>query len=483
MWRVLIVEDEPFFRRTLKLKTPWKAMGFEVVGEAGDGNEALQRIYELKPDVVISNIIMPCMNGIDLLRRTREAGIDCRFVMLTCSTEFEYAREALQLGASGYMLKLSLDNESLSKTLDRVKLELQTKAQMKLQQESSLFHVLYKEVWNHIRHMPDQPFEMSRTDHLSWVQIIVSYTNKPIREMLGAMGTLLQPGTVVHEDQHNGITTMMVWSHSPVACNTENYKSLLGAAVITAAGEGNRLYELWYKALLELSAYWYGLEEAPRGTASLAAETDFTQEQHRELLRAIQRMEAGELRIWIHTLLQQWRSASIPVWGVMENCHDILKAACRLANMKAFGVEMIYSCTDYTQLKSMMVERLLSVMEKYKSNQQQVTDHAGINQIVRYIHAHYNASITLRAMAILVSMDEYYLSGLFTQKMGEPLIQYLQRVRVRKAKELLTESELAIATIGEMAGFVNTNYFFKTFKKWTTQTPNEYRKDSKRSRF
>ena len=82
---------------------------FEIVGEAEDGEEGLRMIRELRPDVVISDIDMPAMDGVRLFQAAREEGYECRFVMLTAMSEFEYARQAVEHGASGYLLKLSLD--------------------------------------------------------------------------------------------------------------------------------------------------------------------------------------------------------------------------------------------------------------------------------------------------------------------------------------------------------------------------------------
>lgn len=131
MWRTLIVEDEQPARASMRKLFQKASIPFEIVGEAGDGQEALEMIRVLRPDVVISDIDMPVMDGVHLLKSAREEGFDCRFVMLTAMSEFEYARQALEHGASGYLLKLSLDLKGLRHVMDKVAHELEQQEKLR----------------------------------------------------------------------------------------------------------------------------------------------------------------------------------------------------------------------------------------------------------------------------------------------------------------------------------------------------------------
>jgi YesN/AraC family two-component response regulator len=124
MWKVLLVEDEVFVRESVREIIAWEELGFTVSGEAGNGAEALDMIRQDAPDLVISDIVMPEMDGVELLRRTREEGVNSRFVMLTCMSDFEYVRQAMEYGASNYILKLSMSVNSLRETLRKISTEL-----------------------------------------------------------------------------------------------------------------------------------------------------------------------------------------------------------------------------------------------------------------------------------------------------------------------------------------------------------------------
>ncbi|PYI52112.1 response regulator [Paenibacillus flagellatus] len=124
MRSVLLVEDEEQARAYIKKVLEKLDCGFVVAGEAASGAEALPLIRADAPDLVIADIVMPEMDGVELLKAVREEGIDCRFVMLTCMSDFEYARQAVEYGASGYLLKLSLDPAALRETLAKIEREL-----------------------------------------------------------------------------------------------------------------------------------------------------------------------------------------------------------------------------------------------------------------------------------------------------------------------------------------------------------------------
>ncbi|HIW32199.1 MAG TPA: response regulator [Candidatus Paenibacillus intestinavium] len=124
MWKVIIVEDEIFVRESVKELINWGELGFQLVGEAGDGLQALELMEKEKPDVVITDIIMPKLNGLELLQESRKRAYKSKFVMLTCMGEFEYVRQAMEYGAANYILKLSMSVNDLRKILTTISREL-----------------------------------------------------------------------------------------------------------------------------------------------------------------------------------------------------------------------------------------------------------------------------------------------------------------------------------------------------------------------
>ena len=131
MYSVYLVEDESYALEMLKHLIVWEKHGFVIKGEFNNGAEAYAAMQQEMPDVVITDIVMPAMDGVELLRRSREAGWDPAFIMLTCMSEFEYAQQSLEHGAIGYVLKLSLRPERLVELLGKARSKLEQRDKWK----------------------------------------------------------------------------------------------------------------------------------------------------------------------------------------------------------------------------------------------------------------------------------------------------------------------------------------------------------------
>ena len=105
MLKILVVDDEMFVRRGIVMETDWAAMDCAVVAEASNGEEALEAVHRYRPDLIISDIRMPRMDGIELLKTLRQEGNEVRVIFLTAYSEFEYAKQALRYFAFDYLLK------------------------------------------------------------------------------------------------------------------------------------------------------------------------------------------------------------------------------------------------------------------------------------------------------------------------------------------------------------------------------------------
>lgn len=110
MYKVILVEDEPIIREGLRTTTPWADYGCEVIGEASDAVEAELLILQLKPDIVITDIYMPGVSGLQLIERVK-GSVSCEFIIISGYDEFEYAQKAVYLGVKGYLLKPIDDNQ------------------------------------------------------------------------------------------------------------------------------------------------------------------------------------------------------------------------------------------------------------------------------------------------------------------------------------------------------------------------------------
>lgn len=154
MYKVVIVEDEELVRRGIVLAIDWAQMGCVVVGDAGNGTEGLQLIRRLRPDIVVTDVKMPQMDGVQMLQQLQEEGIPVAAVILSAHSDFGYAQSAVKLGVSDYVLKPFADGE-LESAVERAK--QQTKRQFLKEGEELL------------------PFRVKKGDKSKYVALAINY--------------------------------------------------------------------------------------------------------------------------------------------------------------------------------------------------------------------------------------------------------------------------------------------------------------------
>ncbi|MDF2959507.1 MAG: helix-turn-helix protein [Paenibacillus sp.] len=128
-FKVVIVDDEILAIQHIKQLICWEDYGFQVAGEASNPEKALAICEKVEPDVVFVDIRMPVMNGLEFSKRLLRAGRPVKIILLTSYKEFEYAREAVKIGAFDYLLKHEMDGEGLAAELGRIKSELESEKQ------------------------------------------------------------------------------------------------------------------------------------------------------------------------------------------------------------------------------------------------------------------------------------------------------------------------------------------------------------------
>ena len=111
MYKVIVVEDETMVRRGIILTIDWAALGCVIVGEAPNGEEGVSMAGRLSPDIIVTDVKMPCMDGVEMITKLREMGCRSRFIILTAYGDFKYAQSALRLGVSDYLLKPLKDGD------------------------------------------------------------------------------------------------------------------------------------------------------------------------------------------------------------------------------------------------------------------------------------------------------------------------------------------------------------------------------------
>ncbi|SDS38295.1 two-component system, response regulator YesN [Paenibacillaceae bacterium GAS479] len=507
MWKILLVEDEVFVRRKLRKLIQWEKHGFTVAGEASDGEEALELIHQIQPELVITDIMMPGMDGLELLRQVRSEGVNCRFVMLTCMGEFEYARKALELGASGYVLKLSMSIAEMEDMLHKTGKEIERSTQQEQLERIRAFDRYYLQLRESLPLLsadgtasstlapPVPPAAFGRVCLLS----VLQSEAKPNAEALIASGAVssssrIWPGVLSAE----GVTTLFFWSDADLTVNLQALPDRSLRGVYSDSVAPSHLQEEWPRLLLLANERWYEDTEGIAETSAVLAQVEHEESplfrgfapfnpswrMEKEIIAAFEQLRPHDTEAALSAYWREMRNSRVRISHVWQTARSLDRIFTNITGAAATGLPSFdpETARSHDELLSRIAERATGLISRMSGGAtRQGISHPEINRILDYLERHYADNITLKAMSRLVSMDEHYLSRLFKQKTGETFICYLQKLRVKKAMLLLKETGQPISEIGRSVGFPNDNYFVKTFKKWGDVTPGQYRKMSQQA--
>jgi two-component system, response regulator YesN len=532
MYKILIVDDEPEVREGIRDSIRWNEHGFELVGDCADGREALEAVERLKPDLVLSDIYMPFMDGLELTREIAQHHPFTKVIILTGYDSFDYAQQALRLKAYDFILKPITAGE-IRTLLDKVKLDMDEESMIReemtrLQHQLSQSLLLLKERFLERLVTASLPLDeiRERSDYfqIHWLpssQYIVLVLDA---DDFGDLGTgpieldseLLRFAgfNIVSEimDRNTGITfrtreerTVVILcgpqedqlyeSAYKVAeqfqqCIKRYMKYTFTVGVGRVCGSLDRL-ALSYKGAVSALDYRFLLGKNRiisivdmEGSSDMGI-PELNAEWSRELGSAIKAGALGEVETRIEQMISSLKSARTPV----EACYlHIQKVIVLLMNaVQELGGNEISLFTkwgitlaDSYDIKTLdEIERWLKGIVKqvaeFVSEQRSDMTKLQVMRAVDYIEAEYsNEEMSLQHVCRHVLMSASYFSSIFKQHTGETFVEYLTRVRIEKAKELLRDTDMKINDVAEKAGY-QPSYFNRIFKKQEGVTPSQYR--------
>lgn len=475
MWTVLLVEDEVFVRESIRESVDWKKYGFKVIGEASNGKEALSFIYEHEPDLVIADILMPIMDGIELLKRSRETGFDGLFLMLSCLNEFEYVRQAMEYGASNYILKLSMSVQSFKDALEKIKVELLSRKGKGIKEIEQYYHQLWKLIHegNHMSAELELPSFLLQDYKLTIFSFI--HQTRKFKELdFYNLEIVKHTGKeIIHLFQHLGHTTVFYWSKETAEINESFFRKETNNAFYSVLNKGERIEDCWKRSLSQLNSLWYEKEKPDSfDTLSIQQLSQIT----REIIQRFELMNQPECLSLLEEMWKLIEENQYPFGIVKEIVVELDRKLMIMTENNEDQPINIIDCLRYSHFKRLFTEKVQSLYENRIDRVGITSDHIEINKVIEYIKCHYYEQLTVKQLAEYVAMDKNYLSSLFKKKTGESIIQFIHRVRITHAKFKLTHSDLPIHLVAEKVGFTNDNYFIRIFKRTTKYTPSRYRK-------
>jgi len=519
MMKIMIVDDTPVFREHLRTSIDWETYGFTVICEARDGREALD-LYEVhQPDIVLADIAMPHMNGLELAGELYKKHDSPFVVIITGFNEFEYARQALRLGVSDYIVK-PFEKQALIMTLlklrDNINRALEARGEreelLRMRRVQTLRQFIYLQSPNIAAALPDasalfpHPWFLVVTARVSLSGTLMGLDE--IMEWQEIMASLLRTAIQIdgkaetfHDLEGNTVTilnfnsreAMQAYDSSEfretIRLARENVGFMMAVGIsgyCYSAGDlaeayrqsvrvlgvphvGQDLAIFDYKKLEHSKASFYsqqfvdgivqGLEllDYPRIESLMIEELDAIKEFENPEYSTMIYMSL--LSILFSFLVRQGRSISA-VFGEDLRAHppSVLEKLCTYAEKRSFV------CGCYRQaIKFQLAHRNTRAAQIAQRTK-------------RYIEGNYqNNKLLVADIAKKLLMNQTYLRSMFKMEFQTTISDYITKVRMEKAMELIKKGGHKLSAVAQLVGYNDTGYFSKCFKKYFGLSPSDIR--------
>lgn len=529
MYKILIVDDEYYFREALKISLPWEKLGFQIVGEAKNGEDALEQMKRLHPDVVMVDINMPIMGGLEFIEEAQANEYTSEYILLTGHSEFSYAKHALQLGVFNYVLK-PINEEEIRNSLLELKAHMDDKRAKKLEvdqlkrqvaEKVPLIRNQYLNDWllgkrdadsfKIIENLQDLDIDLTAPYYLvAVVDFDDSYPifgpdKRMIHEAIQVqVQELAEPSMKCFEcyDDHDRLvlifgseTDQLEQIHALCESLQKEVQDKFTHTVSIGVGNGysgfdavsvsykEALYALKHRLILGANQIimYARINEIARKVSL------FSVEQKSKLLMNLRTGNEEEIEDWISYFFRNARlkNASIEMvfvagLEIVSTCLEFLEERSQSTN------EVLQNRSHPDLFQQIQQMNSFSELEQWiRSLVDQVIKHAHNNKISRsaklveevktYIENNYqNDELRIEDIAKSVHVNYNHLCYVFKKETSSTINEYLIELRMAKAKDLFDQGWQIVQEVAYQVGYSDANYFGKCFKKYIGLSPSKY---------
>lgn len=488
--KVLIVDDDMNFRYAMKEAIPWEEHGFDVAGEAMHGVQALEFLKTNGVDLILTDMDMPIMNGVELTEKVMKQYPQTVVVALSAYDDFGFVKESMRLGAKDYILKQKFDGEAIINTLLKIcgeEWEKRDQALEKEEEERKFAHYilgrnelqktgsLYKKMAA-VKHLglciarlrPGQTVdfkkEKGKLSHWLIYQCKVNETDwmflfpiqegnsgirrhKEFLEIAGGLKVWVEAAAIGCCDDTGGIDQLpQLFRKAALALNYELYFP------------GKQMFYYSDMVVLERKRDKEYLYQLPEGMALTDPD------------RAKAALEDMAAKVLEYMPVEEY---------VNKNFVNLYNEYRKKMSIHSDALDSIQYYDEIKKRKS-MVEKQEYTWELIETDWKKYVilytgNNVEISRALEYVHQHYWEELSLKQIADLAGLSENYFSSLFKQEIGESLITYINQVRIQYAKEMLRSETMKVYEIAEKVGYRNTTYFSTMFKKVTGMSVSEFK--------
>ncbi|HEY5583052.1 MAG TPA: response regulator [Ruminiclostridium sp.] len=534
MYKVLIIDDEAIIRKGLKNIINWKQLDCEVCADASDGIEGIEFIKKYLPEIIITDIRMPGLDGLSMIKQVKGIVPNSKIIILTGYRDFDYVQEAIKCGAFDFLLKPSKIedltsvltkavneiNEQNIKHMEVDKFKLLFEQSIPILREKLLYDIIYGintnkneiidkmklfniYISNFVLVIMENDYDEKSTStqydkHLYQFGIVNSFEEifaesyNVISIMLNSsrVGFIIQKDgndplnilevsekceylqevisngfgfTVTIAVSSNGVSAMELTEKLKECLGSLEYKSYIGNNSIIQYSDLNSFFR--YEEYSTLDNYQKQLLESIKsGNQSLVRVTT------QNILRyiATNNININYIKNFYYSTLSSINNIRISVLAIdMDKKHEEGREIASL-------LQLIERCDSADELNTLLGDvsiRIAAKVNNFNNRSLKLL----LRKAIDYIHDHYNEQVTLNEVAENVYVSTFYISRMFKKELGKSFIDYINEVRIEKAKELLKDVKYKTYEVAELVGISDPHYFSKIFKKYTGMTPSEYK--------
>lgn len=515
MLHILIADDEQRIRQGLRNIIDWEALGYQIVGEAADGSEAVSFLVEHKPDVVLLDISMPKCSGLEVVEQARNQGFEGKVIILSGYSDFKYAQEAIRLGVEYYLTK-PIDEQELEQILIKLRREIAEEFQKKA--AASNYYQRARETI--LRDLFLNPTNIALLDlvdmNATAVQYQVVLYEKYVSQQAD-MGFSFERFLRVNNQEHHLFEMISVGHVEAVLLKGEtvirrfstlmeqyweqsnnSLPTVLDAIfmtygrIVSSLAEIHLSYEdanllLSRKFFAEQKQHVVGYEQLNQGEGFPGALDAALLDQYCTLfLRYLQSFNRNMLAEKLHELESQLYNIHYDqketLYFLTDLYLQIKSQIIRLYNNVTIPFPSNSWVMDYIQSRRYLYEIVQFFSEQFELIMSCIGHYSKdsvLDDILHYIDHNYMNPLKLENIAPLFGYNCSYLGKLFKQKTNKSFNTYLDELRIRNSKELLQRGDLKIYEVAEKVGYSNVDYFSTKFKKYEGVSPAEYRRQMK----
>lgn len=519
MYQLIIVDDEKAIRKGIRDYIDWKSMGYEVADIFEDGKEALEYLKNHIVDVVLTDIEMAEVSGLQLAKHIRDNDLPQKVVIISGYKEFEYARKAVEYGAEHYLLK-PIRMEEVAEVFAKIKKDLDAYKALeeKKTHAEKNFTELLPELQEHFwisllvgglrnkgsmikrktvlnidvdekqpfalidlqldakEEMFLQHYEGENFHHL--INNIAGGENEDIVSFPIFLSDIVIKVIMTTKRQESPEQfRVRVEEQLKEKCDTA--RSLLKLDILAEIEKifPNLMGFTEYQCILTRPKTTYDCNDSNLSTEDY----ERLMQEYKLLMGLINDGEFEELDNLIDTIFHEFRK--IPMEQMQKICIDMFSMLSgRLMRMgidmwKVLNQKLSYqelmSISNMKELKDKVKMLLYDVMDMVKEKRNISSKHF-IEEAIQYMKENYSKEISLETIANKFFLNQTYFSRLFKQYTGTTYTDYLIELRMERAKELLSQGKYKVYEVSKMVGYRSEKYFFRIFKQYTGCSPTEY---------